>query len=537
MNYVTVNSSFVVMKVIFLIFLSLLFFQSMAHGAEDAVGHSVKIEGGMVSGSAGDNVLVYRGIPYAAPPVGNLRWKPPQPVVPWEGVLQAENFGPACIQPKSPTRELKLPGESEDCLTLNIWKPKDAGEALPVMVWIHGGAFRLGSGALPWYDGAALAHQGVIIVTFNYRLGRLGFFAHPALTKESPDGPVGNYGLMDQIAVLEWVQQNIKAFGGDPENVTIFGESAGAVSVNYLMTIPATNGLFQKAISQSGGGYQIPRHIRASTPGGRSMEDEGLEIAKNWGLRNSEVSTQDLRSVAADTIAGDKVPVKKLGFGPFIDGQLIIGGFPERFSSGQQHNVPYMVGSNSFDGSVTMFRIKKHPRLALKAMLKEDYQEALDLYQADGRSDIENFAAQLTSDAFFIGGARRQAREMQRVSSPAWLYHFSFVSPAKRGKVAGAAHASEIPYVWMNLKKAESLMGSVYSEQDFKMSRAMSGYWLRFAKTGDPNGAEAVTWPPYEKASDFLMEFGNNGVAVRKGFRSKQLNFHDARYEKKIGAN
>ncbi|NOZ38289.1 MAG: carboxylesterase family protein, partial [Gammaproteobacteria bacterium] len=193
-------------------------------------------------------------------------------------------------------------------------------------------------------------------------------------------------------------------------------ESAGAVSVNYLMTIPAANGLFHKAISQSGGGYQIPRHIRASTPSGRSMEDEGLEIVKNWGLRNSEVNAQVLRSVAADTIAGDKVPVKKLGFGPFIDGQLIIGGFPERFSSGQQHNVPYMVGSNSFDGSVTMFGIKKRPRLALKAMLKEDYQIALDLYQADGRSDIENFAAQLTSDAFFIGGAAGTGNEQRVVS-------------------------------------------------------------------------------------------------------------------------
>jgi len=522
-------------KAVFPVLISLFCFLPIVRGMESQTTVSLKIEGGLISGETAEDIRVYRGIPYAAPPVGDFRWKPPQSVKPWEGVLHASNFGPACIQPKSPARELKLPGESEDCLTLNIWTPENSGESLPVMVWIHGGAFRLGSGALPWYDGMALASQGVIIVTFNYRLGRLGFFAHPALTRESAGSPMGNYGLMDQIAVLEWVQRNISTFGGDPKNVTIFGESAGAVSVNYLMTISAASGLFHKAIAQSGGGYQIPRFIREPGIGGSSMEHEGQEIAESWGLGSTDVSAHALRMIAADTIAGDEVPVKKLGFGPFVDGQLVTGGFPERFSSGKQHDLPYMAGANSFDGSVTMFRIKQRPRLALKAMLKGDYQAALDLYQADGRSDIETFAAQLTSDAFFIGGARRQVRQMKEMSSPAWLYHFSYVTPAKRGKVAGAVHGSDIPYVWMNLKKTGNLTGGLYGDQDFTISRVMSGYWVRFAKTGNPNGEAEVVWPAYDEADDGLLDFGNDGVILRTGFRSKQLDFHDARYKKKTG--
>ncbi len=523
-------------KTVLLVLISSICVLSAAYGSNHSAAGRIGTESGFVSGEAEDGVLVYRGIPYAAPPVGGLRWAPPQPALPWEGVLQASHFGPACIQPKSPARELNLPGESEDCLTLNIWQPKDSEQLLPVMVWIHGGAFRLGSGALPWYDGAALARQGVMLVTFNYRLGRLGFFAHPALTAERSGEAVGNYGIMDQIALLKWIQRNIKAFGGDPKNVTIFGESAGAVSVNYLMTIAAANGLFHKAIAQSGGGYQIPRHIRKLSQGHISMEEEGQKYAKKWGLGGGNITTQALRSVAADDIAGDNAPVESLGFGPFIDGQLIVDGFPKLFSSGQQHDVPYIVGANSFDGSVMMFRIRKHPRLVLKAMLKGDYRVARDLYQADGKLDINTFAAQLTSDAFFIGGARHQARGMEQVSSPAWLYHFSFVTPAKRGKIAGAAHGSEIPYVWMNLKKAEIRIRKYFSEEDFSMSRAMSGYWTRFAKTGDPNGASSLVWPPYETDSDILLDFGNNGAVLRKGYRSEKLNFHDERYNKRLSA-
>jgi len=508
-----------------------------AYGDESRGSGRIEVDSGVVSGEIEDNVLVYRGIPYATPPVGNLRWKPPQGPLPWEGDFRASEFGPACIQPKSPTRNLRLPGESENCLTLNVWRPRDAEDALPVMVWIHGGAHRIGSGALPWYDGTALARQGVIIVTFNYRLGRLGYFAHPALTEESAGAPVGNYGLMDQIALLEWVQRNISAFGGDPENVTIFGESAGAVSVNHLMTVDVAAGLFHKAISESGGGYQILRHIREAGQGKTSMEDEGREFAIKWGLGNADVSAQALRSVAAEVIAGDSVPITGFGFGPFIDGQLIVRGFPETFSSGRQHDIPYIVGSNSYDGSVTRQLFAKRPRMVLLGMLRGDYSTALDLYQADGELDIESLVARIVSDAMFIGGARRQARSMAQVSSPAWLYHFSFVTPARRDAISGAPHASEIPYVWMNLEVSEGLVGRTYSDQDFSMSRTMSGYWVRFAKTGNPNGASALTWPPYDLKKEVLLDFANDGVVLRKNFRNEELDFHDGRYEKRLDAN
>ncbi len=514
----------------------LLVFMCAAYGVERPAEVSVKTASGFVSGETREGILVYRGIPYAAPPIGRFRWRPPQPALPWEGVRRAVEFGPACIQPESPVRKLELPGESEDCLTLNIWRPIDSERLLPVMVWIHGGAFRFGSGALPWYNGAALARQGVMIVTFNYRLGHLGFFAHPMLTKESSGAALGNYGLMDQIEVLKWVQQNIRAFGGDPGNVTIFGESAGAVSVNYLMTIAAANGLFHKAISQSGGGYQIPRHIREPRQGKRSIEQEGLELSRKWGLKSSEVNAQALRKVAASEVAGNRVSSQILGFGPFIDGQLVVRGFPEAFSLGQQHDVPYLAGSNSFDGSVVMAGARKHLSLALRAMLKDDYWAALDLYRGDDDLDTETFAAQLTSDAFFIGGARHLVRGMEQLSSAAWLYHFSFVSPARRGEVMGATHGSEIPYVWRNLDQVKTLGVRHFSEQDYSMSRIMSGYWIRFAKTGDPNGHSSVVWPGYESRSDSLLDFGNDGPVLREGYRSEKLDFHDKRYRKRLDA-
>lgn len=494
----------------------------------------VRIDSGLVQGDAIDGVLTYKGIPYASPPVGNLRWQPPQPVKPWNETLSATEYGSACVQPKSPSRRQEGLTESEDCLTLNIWRPESAKTALPVMVWIHGGAFRLGSGALPWYDGAALAHQGVLIVTFNYRLGRLGFFAHPALSMESVGQPLGNYGLMDQIALLRWVQNNIGAFGGDPSNVTIFGESAGGVSVNYLMTVGASKGLFHKAISQSGGGYQLARHITEPSTGQGSLEKEGLDIARTWGLDGTDVGVADLRSIAADEIAGDKVPVTRLGFGPFIDGKLVTGSFPLIFSNGQQHDLPFMVGANSYDGSVTLALAKRGPTAALKLLLKDKYQQALDLYQADGELSEDAFAAQLTSDAFFIGAARYLARAMKTVSSPAWLYHFSYVTESKRGKVPGAAHAAEIPYVWMNLDQSTSLRSTDYNQEDFAMSQRMSAYWIRFAKTGNPGGDGSAPWPHYEEATDTLLEFGSDGIEARSGFRSKQLDFHDAIFLEKI---
>ena len=459
---------------------------------------------GRMTGKDLGEVRAWLGIPYAAPPVGELRWKPPQPPRPWSGVRAMEEFGPPCMQPPREGQRLE---PSEDCLTLNIWAPKKA-ENHPVMVWIHGGAFRQGSGSLPAYSGASLARKGLVVVTINYRLGDFGFFAHPELTREARGAATGNFGLMDQIAALEWVRKNIAAFGGDPGNVTIFGESAGAASVIVLMASPKARGLFHRAIAESGG-----------LGTGRRLEDLerlGVQRAKEWGAADLKA----LRALPAKEILAKPRPVSLGAYGPVVDGVYLPAPPAQIFEEGRQAPVPFLLGANSYEGSL-MGPFKVTPA-SLAGLLGVDRARLEALYGGD----LEQTAHEIFGDAVFVAPARYLAARMERVRKPAFLYHFSYVPERRRGKTPGAPHGSEIPFVFDNL--GAGAPAALATEADRKMAELMSGYWAQFAATGDPNGAGRPHWPAYLTASDEVLEFGSE-VAVRKNFRKDKLDFLEAR--------
>ncbi len=491
----------------------------------------ITIESGAIAGVVEGDVVVYRGIPYAAPPVGELRWRPPQPAPRWEGVRRADEFGPVCPQRQRPDRPGVLGATSEDCLFLNVWTQAHRDDRkLPVMVWIHGGAFIQGAGSWPFYDGAELARQGVVVVTINYRVGRLGFFAHPALTAESPEGPLGNYGLMDQIAALKWVERNIAAFGGDPRNVTIFGESAGGSSVNYLMVSPKSEGLFARAISESGGGFNTPPDIREELPGrGQTVEQMGQAFATEHGISGEDAMAR-LRALPVEDVLG---PAGRLDirFGPFIDGRVVPGDPGVRFAQGKQHDVPFLVGANSWEGSLA--GTFGGTAATVFAVVGDELPRVREVYAKDGITDDDLLAQMLWGDASFVAPARFLAAKMSNVSAPAYLYHFSYVTSGRRGQVPGASHGSEVPYVFQTLDKI-SLLSGLVNDQDVERSRLIGAYWVQFAKTGDPNGAGRPKWPAYNPDSDILLEFGDS-VEQRQGFEKDRLDIHERRYLEKVG--
>jgi para-nitrobenzyl esterase len=471
--------------------------------APAAAAQTVKTKSGDISGVTSGDVVSWKGIPFASPPVGDLRWQPPQPAGSWTGVRKADAIGPACPQPDrgdgggvgAP------PSQSEDCLTLNVFSPVGAKD-LPVMVWIHGGAFRLGYSGAPLYDGSEFAKQGVVLVTVNYRLGLLGFFAHPALTAAAKaDEPLGNYGLMDQIAALQWVQDNIAAFGGDPKNVTVFGESAGGASTIYLLAQPKAKGLFAKAIVESGGGLQRPVVLREN-------EQRGVASAANIGL-GANATLADMKAKSAqDWITAQGALQGGLGFGPFIDGRLVTEAPWQAFRDGRAIDVPLIVGANSNEASVlTTLGVSTN---ALAAAAGPRLPELRRLY---GETTPEaEFTRQAMGDIVFVAPSRWVAGAASS-GAPSWLYYFSYVASARRNAAPGAAHGSEIPYVfrtWMNAPVLARLM----TDQDKAMSNTMSACWVAFAKTGKPSCAGAPAWPAYDPKADQQMEFG---VATKVG--------------------
>jgi para-nitrobenzyl esterase len=462
----------------------------------------VRISSGRISGQDTGEVRSWLGIPYAAPPTGELRWKPPRPAPAWSGVRAMDKFGPPCMQ----SARAGLPEPSEDCLTLNVWAPK-TGSKLPVMVWIHGGAFRTGSASMPIYDGTSLARKGVVLVSIQYRLGDFGFFAHPELTKEAAGGPTGNFGLMDQVAALEWVRANIAAFGGDPGNVTIFGESAGGASVLTLMGSPKARGLFHRAISQSGGGGQAGRDLAA-------LEKHGERLASDLGAADLKA----LRAMPAREILARAKPVDLGAYGPVVDGIYVTAPVRQVFAEGRQAPVPFLVGANSFEASLMKSFNVTAERVAAftgggRPIIRKLYGD-----------DEEQAARELFGDALFVGPARFLAARMSQVRQPAYLYHFSYVLEQRRGQVPGAAHGSEIPFVFDNLDR--SPFGKLLTEADRKMASIMSRYWVQFARTGDPNVNGLPKWPAYDAAGDKLLEFGAD-IAVRAKFRAAKLDFLD----------
>lgn len=446
------------------------------------------IDSGVLSGVATGDVITYKGIPYAASPVGALRWQPPQPAAPWPGVRSAAEFGAICPQPQRLEGSALLQGpampQSEDCLTLNVWTFAGA-KAAPVMVWIHGGGFRQGSGASRFYDGTDFAKDGVVLVTINYRLGALGFFAHPALTKAATPGvPIGNYGLMDQIAALQWVKRNIAMFGGDPSNVTVFGESAGGKSVLALMTTPAAHGLFAKAISESGGGWERPTTLA-------DKEQKGVALATSAGLGEGATPDQ-LRTIPVDKLLAE--PPSLGGTGPFVDGRLVTESITQAFAAGRAAHVPLIIGSNSYEASLMKtFDIPSGPFLA--------QLQAKDrgLYPAND----EDASAALFTDSVMGGPARWVAGEASQ-AAPTYLYHFSYVASVRRGKVPGAQHGSEIPFVFGNWPP---VLAAFASDDDRAMETRMHACWVAFAKTAKPE-CGGLDWPAYSRSADTLMEFG-----------------------------
>lgn len=472
--------------------------------SQPAAAQTVGTASGALSGVTVEGVSAWKGVPFAAPPVGALRWRPPQPVTPWKGTRSAERPGPACPQPeRSDAGGVGAPlTQSEDCLTLNIYAPAGARN-LPVMVWIHGGAFRLGYAGAPVYDGAALARQGVVVVTINYRLGLLGFFAHPSLTAAAqPREPLGNYGLMDQLAALKWVQANIAAFGGDPRNVTAFGESAGGSSLIYLLANPAAKGLFAKAIVQSGGGLQKPAGLA-------EVERRGQAAGSKLGLA-SGASLEDLRArPAKDWVEAQGGLQGGLGFGPFVDGRLITEAPYKAFSTGHALDVPLIIGANSNEASV--LSTLGVPTGALGAAIGERMSALRPLYGAD-ISEAE-FTRQALGDVVFVAPSRWIAGAASK-GQPSYLYYFSYVAAARRASVPGANHGSEIPYVFKSWE-ATPILARVMTPEDRAVATLMSACWVSFAKAGRPDCAGAASWPAYDPVTDVQMEFSDKSGASK----------------------
>ena len=432
-----------------------------------------KLDAGVVQGEIQQDVLAFRGIPYAAPPVGPLRWKAPAPAIHWTGVRSATAFGAACPQPKLFNDAWARVGPTnEDCLFLNVWRPKGRQKHLPVMVFFHGGGFSLGSSGIPLYDGAALARRGAVIVTLNYRLGRLGFFAHPVLTAADPNGQLGNYGLLDMIAALRWVQHNITQFGGDPRNVTIFGESAGAGAVEIFMTSPEVSGLFAKAIIESGGGAETLLPLRGAV----SAQAAGKKWTDTLGLR--EITPAALRAIPAAQVATAE------GF-PMIDGRLIRYAPGDAFNRSEQQHVPFIVGSNSYEESLQGWSDEKARKL-----LGSDYDELLDEYrhEAPAKPGPE---ATLRGEVNAVEPARNLAVHQAKTGTPAYVYYFKQLPAGVRATLPGAPHGGEVAYVFGNQPAEEQ-----WDDVDRNVARMIGDYWVQFAKTGNPNLPGAPEWKP-----------------------------------------
>jgi len=486
-------------------------FNGVAVAADAASSRpTARIESGTLAGVTNDGVTAYKGIPFAKPPVGGLRWRPPQPPVPWTGVRDATRYGPDCMQEPFPGDAAPL-GEkpAEDCLYLNVWRPTGApaGAKLPVMVWIYGGGFVNGGASPAVYDGSAFARSGVVLLSFNYRLGHLGFFAHPALSAEQ-DEPLANYGLMDQLAALQWVKRNIAAFGGDPGNVTIFGESAGGMSVHTLLTTPLARGLFHKAVIESGGGRVNLRSL-ALKGGDGSAEGRGIAFAAKYGITGTDAAAlEKLRAIPAATIvkgfhmmtmSQDPTYVG----GPVTDGKIVLGAPGALYASGRWAKVPVMIGANSSDIGFAPGRDMDE----LFAAFGQKATQARAVYDP-GSSSFPEVALRVGGDLFMVEPARFVARTIAAQGVPAYEYRFSYVATSLRSQWAGAQHATEIPYVFDTVA---ARYGKDLTAADAAMARATQAYWVAFAKTGKPRAEGEAAWPAYDERTDGLMDFTDAG--------------------------
>lgn len=470
---------------------------------------------GRVAGAWEKGLRVFRGIPYAAPPVGERRWRPPAPAVKWEGVHEARTFGPDCVQPSYPAASVYFEPPrpmSEDCLTLNVWAPERADGA-PVIVWIHGGALQFGSSASPMYDGAQFAKRGVVFVSINYRLGVLGWFAHPALSVESADGVSGNYGLLDQIAALRWVRRNIGVFGGDPANVTVMGESAGALSITYLLASPRAKGVFAKAIVQSPNMRAVP-HLRGAAFGMPSAEATGAAFASSMGAADlAALRRADPKALVA---AGQRA---RFIAQPVVDGAVVPGQLVDIFDRGDQAKIPVLAGFNS--GEVRSQRALVPPTPADAATYEAEIARRFgDLAPAFLRlypsSDMDESPVAATRDAVYGWATERLVRQQARAGQSAYLYLFDHCYAAARARGLCAFHASELPFAFGVAGRPLGLPNwpMPAGEEDRALARQMIGYWAAFAAHGIPSADGAPAWPAYGEAENF-MRFGARPAAER----------------------
>ncbi|MBN2491289.1 MAG: carboxylesterase family protein [Planctomycetes bacterium] len=521
-----------------------------AERADDAT--LVVLDTGKITGSVSTDqppVRVYRGIPYAAPPTGERRWKPPAPAEPWTDVRAATAFGPACPQP-APVLGTNPRAQSEDCLYLNLWTAAErAEERRPVMVWIHGGGFTTGAGSQPYYDGSTLARQGAVVVTINYRLGPFGFLAHPALSAESPRQVSGNYGLLDQIAALEWVRRNIAVFGGDPARVTIFGESAGAVSVGWLLVSPLARGLFHRAILQSGTAGGRLRHVSRTWQGREPMEAVGSRLAGELGVEpgtDLAAAAARLRALDAETILAAARPAQGLfgrgvKFGPVLDGWVAPDDPWALLGRGEFGRVPILVGANADEGTVFLRQLdvkrKLGYRLLLQSFAGEHADELYACFPAATNRDVPAALNRLVTITAFVAPARALAREVARHGGKAWLYHFTRAAATGRFASTGAFHGAEIPYVFGRLAASPDAPRRQfrYEEIDRRLAAAMSAAWVRFATAGDPGGEGLPEWPAYDPAEDRLLVFGNE-IAAAAGLEREACDLADRLRDRLGGA-
>jgi para-nitrobenzyl esterase len=501
----------------------------------------VAVEGGVISGQANGDIEAFKGIPYAKAPVGPLRWKPPEPAEPWQGVLETTEYSAACLQPDLPGIPMKQAKRSEDCLYLNVFTTaKSVNEKRPVMVWIHGGGNVIGSADFATPSGTDpenLAKQGVVVVSLNYRLGPLGYFAHPLLSKESPHNASGNYGLLDQIAALKWVQKNIGAFGGDPKKVTIFGESAGSHNVGYLMASPLAKGLFHRAIGESGSVYVgfMNRHLREGWYGMEPLEKQGERAAKNLGCAGAADPLAALRALSGEEIlAGTKPVMMPPGdiYSPVVDGWVLPDDVMTIFDEGKQNKVPLIQGTNADE--MTVFILKSpFPTLDVyRGFLKSPQgygafgDDVLALYPAGEPSDILKSFQNVSTDSFFVEPTRSLVRAVSKNGGQVYMYQYTMRYPGGPLAAFGAFHSGEIPFAMDDLERMKNVTQTPFGEKDQALAVTMSGYWVQFAKTGNPNREGLPEWPAYDVAKDQYLELGEV-VQVGQGLRKEKLDLLD----------
>lgn len=515
----------------------------------------VRTQDGKLRGEQVGTVQQFLGIPFAAPPVGALRWRPPQPVKPWDGIRDATAFGPDPMQPSSGTEAVSMqrstaPGPhpaadptrllrrakalareksvpfSEDCLYLNVYRPATPSDKpLPVLFWIFGGGLVTGGASL--YPGGPLAEQGIIVVTTNYRLGRIGYFAHPAIANTFPGELYGNYGYMDQLAALQWVRDNIAAFGGDPNNVTIAGESAGAGSVLVHLTSPLSQGLFHRAIMESAG---IPASRAAATPMCSHAKAQSIAVtyAMALGIDGFDANTVTaLQALPADVLVEglDQYVVEVLGGPPIpglsnsiMDGAQVVAAPQAMIEAGLAANVPVLLGANSMDLAWSAAATKQ----ALFAMFGLQQRQAQQLYDPTGAMPWQELVQEVIADELMVEPSRHLAEQVTRSGQPAYWYRFSYVPVAYRSIFPGAPHAWELPFVF---DSPGAIFGLEVRPEDIAMAKVVSAYWVSFVKTGDPNHADAPVWPPFDPRTKQVFNFTDTGVGYGPDPIAERLDF------------